>query len=329
MKIAVDMMGSDLGPVELSSGVKTFLDKKQDVNLVLFGDASKLEDFKNNPRVEIVNTTEIVPMEVSPLEFLRMKDSSMIQALKRANMNQEIEGVVSAGSTGGFVTGATLILKNIPGVPRAGLTGPFPTKVKGKRTVILDIGASNHNTGEELVCFAKLGYLYSKLILENENPSVYLLSNGVEKGKGLEETTKADELLTNMNFHGYMGRCEAREVLDGEHDVIVTTGYPGNILLKTIEGTAKMMGSLLKQAFKKNLSTKMGYLLAKSGIQDMMKTMDSKELGGAMLLGVNKVAVKAHGNSNGYAFYNALNVAYKMISSGLIPAIKKEMEDER
>ena len=125
MKIAVDMMGSDLGPVELSSGVKTFLDKKQDVNLVLFGDASKLEDFKDNPRVEIVNTTEIVPMEVSPLEFLRMKDSSMIQALKRANMDQEIEGVVSAGSTGGFVTGATLILKNIPGVPRAGLTGPF------------------------------------------------------------------------------------------------------------------------------------------------------------------------------------------------------------
>lgn len=328
VKIAIDTMGSDMGPEELVEGCKKFLDENEDVGLVLFGDESRIGSLISSDRVEIVNTTEVVPMEVSPMQFLRMKDSSMRQAIARAKEDDEVGGVVSAGSTGGFVTGCQLILKNIPGVIRSGLTGPFPTKKKGKKTVILDIGASNYNTGEELVCFAKLGYYYSKLVLGNENPSIYLLSNGTETGKGLKETIEADESLSKMGFPGYKGRCEAREVLDGEHDVVVTTGYPGNILLKSIEGTAKMMGSLLKGAFTKNIFTKIGYLMSKSGIKEMMKMMDSKELGGAMLLGVNKVAVKAHGNSNGYAFYNALKVAYKMISSGLVEAIGREFKDE-
>lgn len=328
VKIAVDIMGSDMGCEELVKGCEMFLEKKPDASLVLFGDEEKLKSLISSDRVEIVNTTEVVPMEVSPMQFLRMKDSSMRQAITRAKEDDNIGGVVSSGSTGGFVTGCQLILKNIPGVIRSGLTGPFPTKKKGKKTVILDIGASNYNTGEELVCFAKLGYWYSKLVLGNENPSIYLLSNGTESGKGLKETIEADEALLKANFPGYKGRCEAREVLDGEHDVIVTTGYPGNILLKTIEGTAKMMGSLLKGAFTKNIFTKIGYLMSKSGIKEMMKMLDSKELGGAMLLGVSKVAVKAHGNSNGYAFYNALNVAYKMIESNLVQAIGKEFSNE-
>lgn len=328
IKIAVDVMGSDLGPSELLSGVRKFLQKREDASVVLFGDEESLSGWEEDPRVEIVGTSEVVPMEISPISFLRMKDSSMRRAVERAGQDEAIGGVISSGSTGGFVTACQLILKNIPGVVRSGLTSPFPTLDSNKKTVILDIGASNRNTGEELVGFAKLGSLYSKLVLGNAAPSVFLLSNGTEEGKGLEETVKADEILSEAKFPGYRGRCEAREVLDGKHDVVVTTGYPGNILLKSIEGTAKMMGVLLKKAFTKNLFSKLGYLLAKGGIKDMMKTVDSKELGGAMLLGVNKVAVKSHGNSNGYAFYNALDVAYRMISSNLVPAIREEFSHE-
>lgn len=328
VKIAVDMMGSDLGPSELIKGVKSFLENREDASVVLFGNVDELKELSENSRVEIVNTTQVVPMEISPLEFLRMKDSSMRQAIARTASDETVSGVVSSGSTGGFITGCQLILKNIPGVVRSGLTSPFPTENPDKQAVILDIGASNYNTGEELVCFAKLGYLYAKHVLNYSDPKVYLLSNGTEKGKGLDETIKADEILTETAFQGYAGRCEARDALDGKHDVIVTTGYSGNILLKSMEGAARMMGHLMKKAFKKNLATKMGYLLCQSGIKDMMKIMDSKRLGGAMLLGVSKVAVKSHGNSNDYAFMNALDLAYRMSKSDFIPSIKKEFGNE-
>lgn len=328
VKLAIDLMGSDLGSKELLKGVREYLDKNGDVKVVVFGSQEELIDLKGHARVEIVNTTDIVPMEITPLSFLRLKDSSMQQAIKRCALDEDVKGVVSSGSTGGFVTGCQLILKNIKGVIRAGLTAPFPTIDSEKKTVVLDIGASNYNTGEELVCFARLGSLYSKYLFGNPNPSVYLLSNGTEKGKGLKETVEADEILSNENFSGYKGRCEAREVLDGKHDVIVTTGYAGNILLKSIEGTAKMMGASLKNVFKKNFLTKLAYLMVRKGLGRMSQNMDYKKLGGAILLGVNKVAVKSHGNSDAYAFFNALDVAYRMVQSGLIPAIKKEFENE-
>lgn len=328
IKLAIDLMGSDLGSQELIKGVVKFLDKKDDVSLVVFGNKDELIKLKGYTRVEIVETSQVVPMEVAPLSFLRLKDSSMQQAIKRCASDDEVNGVVSAGSTGGFITGCQLILKNINGVLRSGLTAPFPTIDPDKKTVILDIGASNYNTADELVCFAKLGALYSKYIFNNSNPSIFLLSNGAEKGKGLKETIEADEIMTKDNFAGYKGRCEAREVLDGKHDLVITTGYPGNILLKSIEGTAKMMSSSLKAIFKKNLVSKLAYLLIRKDMKKFSQNMDYKKLGGAILLGVNKVAVKAHGNSNAYAFLNALELAYKMVKSNLIPSIKKEFSHE-
>ena len=328
IKLAIDLMGSDLGSQELIKAVKKILDKYYDLSLVVFGNKDELTKLKDNKRIEIVETSEVVPMEIAPLAFLRLKDSSMQQAIRRCASDDQVDGVVSAGSTGGFITGCQLILKNIKGVLRAGLTAPFPTIDSEKKTVILDIGASNYNTADELVCFAKLGSLYSKYIFNNCVPSVYLLSNGAEKGKGLKETIEADEIMTKDNFIGYKGRCEAREVLDGKHDVVVTTGYPGNILLKSIEGTAKMMGSSLRAIFKKNLISKIAYLLISKQMKQFSQNMDYKKLGGAILLGVNKVAVKAHGNSNAYAFFNAMDLAYRMVNSGLIPSIKKEFAHE-
>ncbi len=327
IKLAIDMMGSDKGPGALAAGLRDFLTANQDVEAVVFGDRERLDSLLAGvERVSIVAAAQVVPMEVSPLAFLRLKESSMYLAIKAAaDKTQGFAGVVTAGSTGGFVTGCTLLLKNAPGVLRAGLAAPFVTAVPGKQAVILDIGASNQNTADELVGFAKMGAVYAHTVLGVQLPKVYLLSNGAEEGKGLAESVEAYRKLKASGFAGFSGNCESRDALDGNRDVVVTSGYPGNIMLKSFEGTAALMNGLLKKAFKKNLMTKLGYLMAKPGLKEMKRTLDYRATGGAILLGVSNVAVKAHGSSDGYAFYNALHVAYAMAHAGIVAAIAKEL----
>lgn len=324
IKLAVDLMGSDEGPDELSKGLKDFLNETSDCEVVCYGDIKVLtEELGNQPRVKIAPATEVVPMEVKPMEFLRLKDSSMYRAIQDTAKDDSIDGVVSAGSTGGFVIGSTLMIKNAPGVRRAGLAAPFITAVKGKKTLVLDIGASNENTGDELVCFAKMGSVYAKEVLKRSEPQIYLLSNGVEEGKGTKEGIDAYNQL--KGFPGFKGYCEARDALDGNKDVVVTTGYPGNILLKSAEGTAQLVMGLVKKAFTRSFRTKLGYLLAKPGFKDLKETMDYRSTGGAILLGVKKVAVKGHGNSDAFAFKNALKVAYLMAQAHIVDAISREL----
>lgn len=324
--IAVDMMGSDLGPEELSKGVIKYLDANNDVSFICFGDPERLKALDNNPRVKIVKTTEVVPMETSPLGFLRLKDSSMYKALEAVQTNQA-QGLVTAGSTGGFITGATLILKNIPGVKRAGFCSYFPSKVKDKSVAILDLGASNINTPEELVGFAKLGSLYYQESMGKKDPSVYLLSNGTEEGKGLEECRQAYQLLKNEKDVNFKGNAEARDALDGTKDVIVSPGYPGNIFLKASEGMALTFSSLIKQAFKRNLLSKIGYLFAKKGFTYIHDLFDYKKTGGAMLLGINGVAVKTHGNSTGDFLYYSLDLAYRMVKTDFVGKVKSQFKE--
>ena len=325
-KIAVDLMGSDLGPQELSEGLKKFLDDYPECQVVAYGDEAVLKPLLDGvSRVEIRNTESVVPMEVSPFEFLRKyRNSSMFRAAEDTGKNSDIDGVVTSGSTGGFLTACHTQVGRIPGVVREGLAAPFITAVPGFQTLILDVGASNYCTGEELVCFARMGKVYAQKVFHRKDPKVFLLSNGTEEGKGLKETVEAYAAL--KDDPSFKGNCEARDALDGTKDVIVTTGYPGNILLKSSEGVAQLVMGLLKKAFTRSLRTKIGYLLAKPGLREMKKALDYRSTGGAILLGVKKVAVKAHGNSNAYAFYNALRVAYEMIDSKIVPSLSEELE---
>lgn len=329
VRIAIDMMGSDEGPVVLSEAVKKYLLEHKDVSVLLFGDKETLEkefsSFSERERVSIHETMSVIPMEIKPLDFLRSKTSSMYQAILAAK-NKEADGVLSAGSTGGFLTGATILLRNIPGIERAGLCTPFPTAVPGKGTVILDVGANNKNTGEDLYQFALMGRIYAEKILSCENPKVYTLSNGTEEGKGAEEVVEAYRLLKERNFPGFSGNVEARNALDGTHDVIVTSGFAGNIFLKATEGMASMMNHMIKDSFKRNLMTKIGYLFSSKGFKEMKKTMDYKRFGGAILLGVNGIVVKAHGNSDSYAFYQAIDVTRNMVKADIVQCIKNETE---
>ncbi len=318
IKIAVDTLGGDNGSAPIVEGIIQFLKDNKDVCIYAVG---KKEELKKLEGIcEIVDAPDIVPMESGPLEVMRMKNSSMYQTVMLAKEGK-VDAIVSSGSTGGFLSSSTLLLKTIPGVNRAAFIAPFPTKIKGHYVVILDIGASNENSPEELRQFAVMGSLYSEHILGVENPKIYLLSNGTEPGKGSPTSKQAYKLLKeNPNFKG---NIEARNALAGEADVIVTDGFTGNVYLKASEGMAKMMSGFIKDIFKKNLWTKLGYLHVRKGFKNMSETMDYKSTGGAMLLGVNGVVVKVHGNADAYSMYCAINVAKKLVAKDIANKIKE------
>ena len=323
-KIVVDAMGGDLGPSVIIEAIKIFLSENSDVEITIAGKKEELSDLEGLCR--ILDARDVVPMEAGALEVMRLKNSSMMMAIKTMK-EENLDAVVSCGSTGGFLSAATINLKMIPGVKRAALVAPFPTKIKGKFVVILDIGANNENSPEELVQFALMGKLYSEAVYGTKEPSVYLLNNGAEEGKGAPEIKEAYKLLKESNFAGFKGNIEARYALSGDADVVVADGFTGNIFLKSSEGMAKMMSGMIKSAFKRNLWSKIGYLHVRKGMKEMTETMDYKSTGGAMLLGVNGNVVKAHGSSDAKSFYHALRVAKKLAENDVVNKIKKGIEN--
>lgn len=325
MKIAVDAMGGDNGSKPIVQAVKEFLQENKDVEIVVFGKEEELQELSSI--CHIINAPDIVPMEAGALEVLRMKNSSMCKAI--STMKEEgFDAVISAGSTGGFLSAATLILKAIPGVKRACLVTAFPTKIKGKKVVVLDVGANNENNAEELLQFAYMGKAYNQALFATKDPKTYLLSNGSEAHKGSPLVKQAHQLLLDNKFEGFMGNMEARDVLNGDADILVCDGFSGNVLLKGMEGIAKMMSGMIKNNFKKNLWTKLGYLHVRKGFKDMSETMDYKSTGGAMLLGLNGVVVKAHGNSDAYSFKSALKVTKQMVDYQVVNNIKESLKNE-
>lgn len=324
IRIVVDAMGGDLGPTVIVDAVKNFLKDNNDVEITIVGKKEELSSLENIARV--VDARDIVPMQAGALEVMRLKDSSMMKAIKIMK-DEQLDAVVSCGSTGGFLSAATINLKMIPGVKRAALVAPFPTQIKGKNVVILDIGANNENSAEELCQFALMGRLYSKAVYNIETPNVYLLSNGAEEGKGAPEVKEAYKMLEKMRFEGFSGNIEARYALNGDADVVVADGFTGNVFLKASEGIAKMMSGMIKKAFKRNLWSKIGYLHVRKGMKEMSETMDYKSTGGAMLLGVNGNVVKAHGSSDARSFYCALRVAKKLAENDIVNKIKQGLEN--
>ena len=325
MRIAIDAMGGDNGSKVVIEAIKDFKKEYPNDEIIVFGRKEELEELSSICRIE--DAPEVVPMEAGALEVIRMKNSSMCKAIN--TMKEEgFDAIVSAGSTGGFLSAATLILKVIPGVKRAALVTAFPTKIKGKKVVVLDVGANNENSPEELVQFAYMGKAYNQALFSNKEPKTYLLSNGAEAHKGSPLVKEAHKLLKEKEFEGFMGNMEARDVLSGDADIIVADGFSGNVLLKGMEGIAKMMSSMIKANFKKNLWTKLGYLHVRKGFKDMSETMDYKSVGGAMLLGINGVVVKAHGNSDAYSFKNAIRVARQMAEFDVVNKIKESLGNE-
>ena len=318
MKIILDAMGGDHAPEAPVLGAidaaKTF---GTQITLVGRGEeilgVMRKHGIDNLPEgMEIANADDVVDMHDDPGSVIhKRKNSSMVVGLKMLAEGQG-DAFVSAGSTGALLTGATLIVKRVKGIRRAAMGPAFPNKAGGK-TVICDCGANAECTPEFLLQFGLVGSLFAKKSLGVANPKVGLLNIGTEDSKGTPLQKESYAKLQKAHEQGllnFVGNVEARDVPLGAVDVVVCDGFSGNVLLKSIEGTAMYMGSLMKhKIFKRSFFSKLGYLLCKQGVDEVMSLLDYRTIGGTQFLGIKKPVIKAHGSSDALAFRNALRQA--------------------
>ena len=323
--IVVDCMGSDKGSVVCVGGIKRFLELHKDVKIIAVGKEEELIGLKEVPNVEIVDARGVMEMTAEAMEAMRARDTSMYKAVMLVKENG-YDGIVSAGGTGAFLSLAMMKLRTVEGIDRAALVTALPT-YDGSKLCLLDCGANVDVTPERMVQFAKMGRIYANTVLHVENPNVRLLSNGAEDQKGTELIKETNKLLREAGYDWFKGNVEGREAVFGGTNVVLAGGFEGNIFLKTYEGTAKMMGKMIGDAFRKNIFTKIGYLFAKSGVKQLRHKMDYEAVGGAMLLGTNGVVVKAHGSSTEYSFSCALGVCYDMIAADAVNLLKEGIKN--
>ncbi len=335
MKIVLDAMGGDHAPeAPVLGAIQAAKDFGAQITLVGKGDqileVMRKHGIENLPvGMEIANADEVVDMHDDPANVIRKKkNSSMVIGLKMVAEGQG-DAFVSAGSTGALLSGATLIVKRVKGIRRAAMGPVMPNKAGGK-TVILDCGANAECTPEFLLQFGLVGSLYAKQYLGVENPKVGLLNIGSEDTKGTPLQKEAYALLQKASEQGiinFVGNTEARDVPLGAVDVVVCDGFAGNVLLKTIEGTAMFMGSLMKhRIFKRNIFSAIGYLFCKPGVDEVMKMLDYREIGGTQFLGIKKPVIKAHGSSDALAFRNAVRQAMDAAVSDISQELEQELK---
>ncbi len=336
MKIIVDAMGGDLAPLAPVKGA-LMAHEKYGADIILAGRTEEILrtlqqcGCKDLPAgVEIVNAEEVVEICDDPATaFKRKKDSSLTVGLTMLR-DGRADGFVCAGSTGALLAGATLVVKRIRGLRRAALAPVIPT-AKG-RAVLIDCGANAECTVEYLLQFAYLGSYYAQKVLGVAAPRVALLNIGAEESKGDELRREAYQKLKEAGAAGYLnftGNIEAKEAMLGECDVIVADGYSGNIMLKSIEGTGKLLSIKLKEMLMHSTGTKLAALLLRSRLGDFKKMLDANEVGGTALLGISKPVIKAHGSASELGFCNAVRQAMEVAQSGIIGDIEQNIDRMR
>lgn len=306
VKIAVDMMGGDDAPGIVLDAVKKSVEDFKDLEIILFGDESQYN--LSHERIEFRHCTEKIEMEDEPVRAIkRKKDSSMVK-MAEAVKSGEADGCVSAGNTGALMSAGLFIVGRIKGVARPALVVTLPT-TDGKGFVFLDVGANADAKAEHLLQYAQLGNIYAQKIRGIQNPSVSLLNIGTEAAKGNSLTKKAYDLFEKNQSFNFTGNIEAKTLMDGNVDVVVTDGYTGNMVLKNLEGTAKSIGKMLKETIMSSFKNKLAGAVLKKDLDTFAKKMDYSEYGGSVLLGLDGTVVKAHGSSNAKAFYSAIRQA--------------------
>lgn len=330
MKIIVDVFGGDNSPYAQIKGSVDFLNEQKDAELVLTGDEAKIEAelskyaYDRN-RLSIVHAPDVVTNDDTPTVAIRAKkESSLVKAFEILKTDESADALISSGNTGAVLTGSVLKIGRIPGVLRPALSPLLPTKTGGQ-VCLIDCGANMDCRPEFLQQFALMGVQYMRMVRGIENPRVGLLSVGVEDHKGNELSKEVFARLKEMPIN-FVGNMEARDALTGEYDVIVSDGFAGNVLLKSVEGTAQMVMSMLKQAIMSSGAAKFGSLFMKKAFRKLKNEMDYQKLGGAPFLGVEKVVVKAHGASNPDAILSALRQVKGMVQVDICGGIRAELE---
>jgi glycerol-3-phosphate acyltransferase PlsX len=336
-------MGGDAAPAEVVPGCVRALHDRPDLHLDLVGDEQQLRALlaklaHPSERLTLHHTPDHVTMDDKPHEALTGKPNASIFMAARLVAAGQGEALVSAGNTGASVLACARNFKLLPRVRRAALAAVYPTEIRhGEKddpfSLLLDVGATLDATAEDLISFALMGAAYAARISRNARPRVALLSNGSEAGKGPKEVVAAHQRLLELSGAGsaesgllnFIGNVEGVDIPRGTADVVVCSGYVGNVVLKMLEGVSETVLRLARYAYKEKLVWRAALAMLSGGIRRLKAITDWQEYGGAPLLGFDHLFIKAHGRSGARAFSNAIKVAHKAVSSNLIDDIKARM----
>lgn len=329
MKIVVDCHGSDLGAKVAVEGSVKAINENEDLTVVLCGVEEEIRhilsnlDYNEN-QVEICPATQIIYNTESPTEAVRKKkDSSLVRAYERLKEDKDIVGLVSCGSTGAVLTGAILKIGRIKNISRPALCPILPT-ANGGRVLLIDSGANIDCKPINLAHFAIMATCYAKAYLNIDNPRVALLNIGVEDKKGNQFSHECFELLKTAPIN-FVGNMEARDFLSGNYDIVVADGFDGNIMLKSVEGTASMVLGEIKKGIKNSFMARIGALFMKRTFKDLKNTFNTSNYGGAAFLGVKKLIVKGHGASDALAFEKSILQVKTLANFNLCKSIETQV----
>lgn len=327
IRIVLDLMGGDRAPEEIKAGALMYLNSiakiNKNVKLIVVGLKETLSGFeKYGDLVELVECTDFLPMDIKPTEALRKKDSSMYIASKIVK-EKKADAIVSAGNTGALLSCATLVIGRIEKIDRPALAVTVPSLAGF--TILIDAGANVDVKPEWLLQFAIMGIEYAK-VLGKKEPKVGLLNVGTEENKGTEREKIAYKLLKETIGENFYGNVEGSDINIGTVDVVVADGFSGNVAMKTMEGVSKLISNTIKQEAKKSIDGILGSLIFSRTLKKLKKKLDPRAYGGSFFLGVDGVVVKAHGNSDRVAIYNALKVAQNGVESKIIDAVRVSLE---
>ena len=322
IKIVVDAYGGDNAPEQVVLGAKKAVENIKNLKVILTGKKQVLLELSNKneidmSKIEIVDAQDVITNDDTPTFAIKQKkESSLVKAFELLKIDEDIKGLVSAGSTGAVLTGAFLKIGRIKGVSRPVLAPVIPT-LKGTPVILTDSGANMDCKPENLVHFALMASRYAETMFGIKNPRVALLSVGTEDHKGNDLVKKTFPYMKQLPIN-FVGNMEARDLLSGDFDVVVADGFAGNVALKSCEGTLKTLLDLLKTDIKSHTISKIGYLFMKGTFKRLKKSFDYDAYGGSPFLGVNKIVIKCHGSSKAESFYQSIRQAYELGQSDMI-----------
>lgn len=328
--IALDAMGGDRAPQVVVRGAELARERHPGVRFLMFGDEAKVEPLLGRygdlaAVTTLRHTKDAILSEDKPSAALRGgRESSMWLAIDAVHKG-EASAVISAGNTGALMVIAKFVLKTLPGIDRPALCGMFPNP-RGD-TAMLDLGANMRSSAANLTQFAVMGEVFARTVLGVERPIIGLLNVGVEDRKGIDAVREAAVLLreTDLPFE-FKGFIEGTDITAGTVDVVVTDGFTGNVAAKTAEGIVRLFAGNLREAFRRDWLSKLGYLLARRSIQKMRERFDPRQYNGAMFLGLNGIVVKSHGGTDALGFANSIGVGVDMARHGFIDKMRHDFE---
>lgn len=325
MKIAIDAMGGDNAPKAIVEGAMEAVSKVKDLEITLVGNEKQIKPFlKNEERIHILHTKEVVSGDDEPMRVVRTKKTSSLVLTAKEVKEKRADACISAGNTGALVVSGLFVVGRMKGIDRPALSPILPTTDQ-RGFLLLDAGANVDANAHNLLQYAIMGSIYSEKVRGIENPTVGLLNVGTESGKGSNLTKKAYSLMQHAPIQ-FIGNVESRDLLSGVADVVVTDGFSGNIALKALEGTALHVMKQLKETLMNNTKTKIAAGLMKKDLMKLKQSLDYPEYGGAALFGLAAPVIKSHGSSNARAIYHTIIQACDMVENNMLETIDKTMQ---